>query len=219
VPHGCESGQRAVFYQAAAPNGALPAIFYVDAADPEAAPPYTLLAHSLNAGVPGHHLQQTIQRTRPAAPQFRRFAEYPGFSEGWGAYAATLGPELGLATDPAARIGTLMAEMQDAVGLVVDTGLHAKGWTRKQALEYLQAHLPVDADQASAAVDRMAALPGAALAAGVGELKIESMRLRAEQQLGAGFDVRAFHTAVLADGAMPLDMLESRLTRWMQTPP
>ncbi len=219
VPHGCEAALPAVFYQAAAPNGAQPAIFYVDTADPAATPPYALQAQSLNVGVPGHHLQQTIQRTREASPRFRRFAVYPGFTEGWGAYAATLGPELGLATDPAARLGTLMAEMHDAVGLVIDTGLHAKGWTRKQALEYAQAHLPVDADQASVMVDRIAALPGAALAAGVGSLKIQSMRLRAQQQQGAGFDLRAFHTAVLAAGAMPLDMLESRLTSWMQTPP
>ena len=112
-----------------------------------------------------------------------------------------------------------MAELSHAVALVVDTGLHSQGWTRKQAAEYLEVNLSADPAEAAAAVDRMAALPGEALAAGVGATRIQAIRLRTQQQMGAAFDVRAFHTELLSGGAMPLDILAQRMGRRMETPP
>ena len=218
VPHGCEAAYPPVFYQPAA-DAAAPGILYVNTGNPSAAPAYALEANALNEGVPGHHLQWIIQQARAAPPIFRRFASFPGFSAGWGAYAAALGPELGLAADPGARFGSLMAELSHAVALVVDTGLHSQGWTRKQAAEYLEVNLSADPAEAAAAVDRMAALPGEALAAGVGATRIQAIRLRTQQQMGAAFDVRAFHTELLSGGAMPLDILAQRMGRRMETPP
>jgi uncharacterized protein (DUF885 family) len=219
VPRGCEAAFPAVFYQGAAPQTGRPAIVYVNSMNLPATPAYTLETRSLNAGVPGHHLQRAIQLARETRPRFRRFADFPGFSEGWGAYAASLGEELGFYKDPTMRFGELMAEMQSAAALVVDTGLHAKGWSRRQALDYLEAHAAMDETEAGAAVDRYSALPAAALAAGIGELKIRAIRQRAQQQLGAGFDARAFHSELLEGGALPLDMLEAKMARWMQAPP
>jgi uncharacterized protein (DUF885 family) len=219
VPHGCEAAFPAAFYQGAALQAGRLAIVYVNATDLQVTPAYALETRSLNLGVPGHHLQRAIQLVREARPRFRRFAVFPGFSEGWGAYAASLGEELGFYKDPTTRFGALLAEMHAAAALVVDTGLHAKGWSRRQALDYLEAHTAMDETEAGAAVDRYSALPAASLAAGIGELAIRAIRQHAQQQLGAGFDTRAFHTELLEGGALPLDMLEAKMARWVQARP
>jgi uncharacterized protein (DUF885 family) len=131
-------------------------------------------------------------------------------------YAATLGEELKVYRDPEAKFGSLLAQLDCALGLVLDTGLHAQAWTRQQALDYLHAHVPIDDDDAVKTVDRMIALPGRAVACTVGFLKIQGLRTRAQQLQGADFDVRAFHAEIVKDGAMPLDVLETKMNSWLE---
>jgi uncharacterized protein (DUF885 family) len=202
-------------YRPRAPNGLLAATLYVNPAPRDALP--ELSAQYLRAAVPGHHTQLELQRERADLPRFRRFGAAPAFVEGWGLYAATLGEELGLYHDPEAKFGSLLAQLNCALGLVIDTGLHAQGWTRKQALDYLQAQAPLDEAAAGSAVDRAIALPAEALACTVGFLKIQALRTLAQQTLGSSFELRAFHTEVIKDGAMPLDVLEGKIKSWLQS--
>ena len=139
----------------------------------------------------------------------------PAFVEGWGLYAASLGEELGLYRDAEAKFGWVSAQTLCAAGLVIDTGMHAQGWTRKQALEYLRAQIPVDDAVAEEAVDRVVALPGEALACTVGFSRFKRCGPWHSRTSGSRFELRAFHAAMLKDGALPLDELESRLKRWM----
>jgi uncharacterized protein (DUF885 family) len=134
-------------------------------------------------------------------------------------YAGSLGEDLGVNPGPEVRFGLLLRELEAAVGAVIDTGLHAGGWTRRQALAYVHAELPVDDDAAIALVERCIALPGEALAAPVGELRIRALRMQAEQAQGARFDPQLFHHEILKDGAMPLDILETKIGLWMKRPP
>jgi uncharacterized protein (DUF885 family) len=143
----------------------------------------------------------------------------PAFVAGWSLYAESLGEDLGVIQAPEARFGLLLHQLEQAVGIVVDTGLHAGHWTRRQALAYVHAEVPMDDGDAIALVERCIALPGHALAAPVGELRIRALRTLAEQTLGARFDVRAFHTEILKDGAMPIDLLEAKISQWTQRPP
>jgi uncharacterized protein (DUF885 family) len=175
-----------------------------------------VLSQFLREAVPGHHYQLELQRERADLPRFRRFGGAPAFTEGWGLYAATLGEELGLYREPEAKFGALLAQMNCAVGLVVDTGLHAQGWTRQQALEYLRAQVPIDDAAAADTVDRDLARPAEALACTVGFLKIRGLRTLAQQTLGARFDLREFHTEVVKDGAIPLDALEAKIKSWVE---
>jgi uncharacterized protein (DUF885 family) len=169
----------------------------------------------LQEGIPGRHYQIGLQRALTGIPKFRRFGTDPAFVEGWCLYAASLGEELGVYRDAEAKLEALLHQLRAAVGVVIDTGLHSQGWSRQQALEYLHAQLPMDDAVAAAAVDRTIALPGQALAAEAGALKIQALRARSQQELGARFDIRAFHAEVLKDGSMPLDLLEAKIQRWL----
>ena len=131
-------------------------------------------------------------------------------------YAAALGEELKMYPDPEAKFGSLLAQLDCALGLVLDTGLHAQAWTRQQALDYLHLHMPIDDEAAVKTVDRIIALPGRAVACTVGFLKIQGLRAHAQQAQGAGFDVRAFHAEIVRDGAMPLDVLETKMNLWLE---
>jgi uncharacterized protein (DUF885 family) len=155
---------------------------------------------------------------RWAAPRWAapRFPGAPGFVQGWALYAASLGEELGLYRDDEARRGAATAQLKCAAALVVDTGLHAKGWTRAQAVEYLRAQLALDDAGANLMTDRFVAEPAEALACKMGELKFQALRSRAQQVLGAKFDYREYHSEVLKDGAMPLDILDAKLQVWME---
>ena len=172
-------------------------------------------ALSLHEGNPGHHLQISIQREQDDLPRFRRFGRYTAYSEGWGLYAESLGPDLGLYTDPYQYFGRLEGELWRAIRLVVDTGLHSKGWTREQVLDYMKQNSAVAEARSVSEAERFMAIPGQALAYKIGELKISELRARAEKELGARFDIRKFHTAVLADGALPLDVLEATVVQWI----
>ena len=202
-------------YQAASEDGSRPGIFYANAYDLKARPKWAMEALSLHEGNPGHHFQITIAREQKSLPRFRRFGGYTAYSEGWGLYAESLGPELGAYTDPYQYFGRLEGELFRAIRLVVDTGLHSKGWTREQVLEYIDAHSATSEARRVAETERYIAIPGQALAYKIGQLKISELRARAEQALGARFDLRRFHTVILADGALPLDVLEAKVDRWI----
>jgi len=205
----------ALSYLPRAPNGLTPAVLYVNTAERGARPALVLTSQYLREAVPGHHYQLELQRERVDLPRIRRFGGAPAFVEGWGLYAAALGEELKVYRDPEAKFGSLLGQLDCALGLVLDTGLHAQAWTRQQALDYLHAHVPIDDDEAVKTVDRIIALPGEAVACTVGYLKIQGLRTRAQQMLGVGFDARAFHTEIVKDGAMPLDVLDTKMNSWL----
>jgi uncharacterized protein (DUF885 family) len=195
-------------YTAGTADGSRPGWFNMNTYKPTEQSRYTVEALVLHETVPGHHLQVGLSRELEGLPEFRTMFRAPAFSEGWALYAESLGPELGVYREPATRFGQLASERFRAVRLVVDTGLHAMGWSRDRAREYFQQHAPA---QSLAEVDRYIARPGQALAYKLGELEFKKLRKKAEQALGAGFDVRDFHDAVLRNGALPLDLLEPQV--------
>lgn len=202
-------------YQSAAPVGGTAAILYVDAASGATGPANFDIAGFLQEAIPGRHFQSALQQERTDLPKFRRFGADPAFDDGWALYAATLGEELGLYRDDEARRRVLLRQLGCAAALVVDTGLHAMDWTLARAADYLRQQLAMSAADADLMVDRFVALPGDALACTVGELKIQTLRSRAQQVLGARFDIREFHSEILKDGSMPLDVLEAKIKLWL----
>jgi uncharacterized protein (DUF885 family) len=172
---------------------------------------YTLEALTLHEAVPGHHLQISLQQELQGLPAFRRHDYVNAFGEGWGLYSERLGLEAGFYTDPYSNFGRLSYEMWRACRLVVDTGLHWKGWTREQALDYLARNTALSLHEVRTETDRYIGWPGQALAYKMGELKIRELRARAEQALGPRFDVREFHDAVLGNGSVPLSVLEDQI--------
>jgi uncharacterized protein (DUF885 family) len=207
-------------YQQPSPDGKRPGIFFVNAANITAGKPMrvseTLFLHET---VPGHHLQLALQYENGEVPHFRRLLDYTAYVEGWALYAESLGQRLGVFRDPAQQIDHLGAEMLRAVRLVVDTGLHHRGWTREQAVKYFVDHVVSTTEDVKAdavrEVDRYIAWPGQALAYKTGQLKLVELRERASKALGARFDVRAFHDEILREGPLPLDLLEARIDAWI----
>lgn len=197
----------ALYYERGAP-----AVLYVNMSSSQ---PDISIANFLEQALPGRHFQIALQQERTDLPRFRRFGKEAVFTRGWGLYAATLGEELGLYTEDSAKLDATAAQLRCAAALVVDTGLHAKGWTRDQAFDYLRAHVQVDDLGAQSLIDSYAAKPADALACMIGGLKFRALRTRAQQVLGSRFDLRAFHTEILKDGAMPLDILEAKMKVWM----
>jgi len=171
----------------------------------------------LHEAMPGHHMQVSLAQENEGLPAFLRFGTATAFIEGWGLYAESLGPELGLFEDPYQRFGHLDLEMFRAARLVVDTGLHAKGWSRKQAIEYFLNNSSVGETAVRAEVDRYVVWPGQALAYKLGQLAIQRLRDEAEAALGEAFDVRAFHDQVLGSGTLPIPRLEAKVRSWIDT--
>ena len=202
-------------YNRGTPDGSRPGIFYVPILDATkfntTSGMESLFAHE---AIPGHHYQLSLQQENTNLPKFRRFASYPAFSEGWALYCESLGPELGLYTDPYQKIGALGDEIHRAIRLVVDVGMHAKGMTREQAIKYMMDNEPISEQGATAEIERYMAIPGQALAYKTGALKLRELRARYQKQLGAKFDLRAFHDEVLAGGSMPLAVLERKMDAW-----
>jgi uncharacterized protein (DUF885 family) len=167
--------------------------------------------------VPGHHFQIALAQELGELPAFRRNASFTAYAEGWGLYAESLGHELGMYTDPYSAFGQLTYQMWRAVRLVVDTGMHAKGWTRQQAIDYFVANSSKSLLDIEVEIDRYLAWPGQALAYKIGELKIRELRSRAEKELGENFDIRSFHDTLLGAGPLPLSLLETRMNEWMKS--
>jgi uncharacterized protein (DUF885 family) len=202
------------YYSSPASDGTRPGVFFTVVQDPAKYRTTGMTALFLHEGQPGHHYQVAMQQEL-AVPKFRRSLWYDAYGEGWALYAEGLGRDLGVYEDPNAYLGRLFLELHRALRLVVDTGMHARGWSREQAIQYLMDKEGSKEDQARRAIERYMAWPGQALAYKVGELKILELRERARARLGERFDIRAFHTQVLGEGSMPLRMLESKIDAWI----
>ena len=174
----------------------------------------SLFAHE---AIPGHHYQIMLQLENDSLPQFRRHGGFTAFTEGWGLYSESLGKELGLYTDPYQKMANLSEEIHRAIRLVVDPGLHTKGWTREQAIKYMMDNEPISEQEATAEIERYMAIPGQAVAYKVGQMKLQALRRKYEKELGSAFNIAAFHDEILKDGAMPLDILEEKMDAWAKT--
>ena len=203
-------------YHSASPDGSRPGIFYVNAAGINTSPRRPSEALFLHEAMPGHHFQISLQREQEELSRFRRFGGYTAFIEGWALYAESLGGELGLYTEPYQTFSRLNSELFRAVRLVVDVGLHRKGWTREQALKFMMENTMISESGAALEIDRYIAIPGQALSYKIGQLKISAIRSKAEKTLGSKFDIRAFHDELLKDGALPLDFLEAKMDAWVE---
>lgn len=203
-------------YSPGAPDGSRPGIFYVPIVDPTTYNVSGMETLFLHEAIPGHHYQVALQQENDGLPRFRRTLFYSAFGEGWALYAESLGRELGLFTDPIQYFGHLGDEMHRAIRLVVDVGLHTRGWTREQAIQYMRNNEPISEQGAVAEIERYMAIPGQALSYKIGQLKIRELRARAEQELGVKFMVGLFHDEVLRHGNVPLSLLEERVDRWIR---
>ena len=202
-------------YEQGTPDGSRPGHIMVNTAKPEGRKTISMESTAYHEGVPGHHLQIAIAQELEGLPPIRQQSFYTAFVEGWALYSERLGKEVGFYEDPYSDFGRLQDEMLRAIRLVVDTGLHAKRWTRQQVVDYFHAHSAIDEVEVQSETDRYISDPGQALAYKLGQLKILELRERAKKALGARFDVRRFHDAVLGAGALPLDLLESRMDSWI----
>jgi uncharacterized protein (DUF885 family) len=208
-------------YQGPSADGKRRGIFYINTHNLKAQPRFGMETLSLHEAAPGHHFQISIQQELTDLPRFRRFNGYVSYSEGWALYAESIGKELGVFTDPYQWYGRLSDEMLRAMRLVVDTGLHSKGWTREQAIKYMLDNSSMAESDVIAEVERYIVWPGQALGYKLGQLHISALRAKAESQLGQSFDVREFHSQILRDGAVPMDVLTAKIDRWieMKRPP
>jgi uncharacterized protein (DUF885 family) len=202
-------------YQRPSQDGSRPGIFYVNTYDLPTRKTWDAEDLYLHEAIPGHHFQLALQQELTNLPKFRRFGSETAFSEGWGLYAESLGQDLGVYEDPYNYFGYLQNELWRAIRLVVDTGLHSKGWTREQVIAYMLDNSAESETQSTAEAERYMAIPAQALAYKMGELKIQELRDRAEKALGPKFDVRRFHAEVLKDGSVPLEILEGKIDRWI----
>ena len=212
-----EQSSSSASYQRPAPDGSRPGIFYVNTYDLSARPTWTVESLYLHEAVPGHHFQISTQQELKDIPAFRRFGGTTAFIEGWGLYSESLGKEMGVYTDPYQYYGALGAELWRAIRLVVDTGIHAKGWTREEVLDYMEKNSAAAEARRVSEAERFMAIPSQALAYKIGQLKIRELRTLAENELGENFDIREFHHQVLKDGALPLNILEKKIKRWIQS--
>ncbi len=202
-------------YSSGLADGSRPGIFYFNAYQPETRTHFTTTAYYVHEAIPGHHFESSLSSEHPSLPAFRRFGGSTAYSEGWGLYSELLGEEMGLYDDPWQYVGRLAAEIWRAVRLVIDTGVHAKGWTREQSIAYFIANVPQGEGVAIQEVERYIAIPGQALSYKIGEIKIRELRTRAEKALGKKFDIREFHDEILTHGSVPLSVLEAAVNRWI----
>ncbi|MCC6819142.1 MAG: DUF885 domain-containing protein [Verrucomicrobia subdivision 3 bacterium] len=215
IPDYAAKSQTTGYYQPGAPSAGRPGYFYANTYAVETRFKWEMEALTLHEAVPGHHLQIALAQEMDAVPEFRKQGSYTAFVEGWGLYAESLGSEMGFYQDPYARFGQLVYEMWRAIRLVVDTGMHAKGWTRQQAIDYFLANASKNAHDVTVEVDRYLVWPGQALAYKIGELRIKELRAYAAQELGDRFDIRQFHDQILGQAAVPLDLLAAHLKEWV----
>jgi uncharacterized protein (DUF885 family) len=207
--------QTAAYYEGGTPDGSRPGYFVANLSKLDARPKWGMETLTLHEAVPGHHLQIARAQELRGLPNFRRFGWYVAFGEGWALYAESLGKDMGFFVDPYSKFGHLDAELFRAARLVVDTGIHAMGWSRERAIEYMNLSTANPPHDNQVEVDRYIVWPGQALGYKIGQLKIKALREKAESALGAKFDIRRFHNAVIDNGPLPLAILESQIDQWI----
>ena len=217
IPDFKAPSQTTAYYQGGSPQAGRPGCYFVNTYNLHARPKYEMEALSLHEAVPGHHLQISLAQEMENTPEFRKHVGYSAFVEGWALYSEGLGEDVGLYTDPYSKFGQLSYEMWRAVRLVVDTGMHSMGWTREQAIQFFKDNTGKTDQDITVEVDRYIVWPGQALAYKLGQLKIRELRAQAERRLGAKFNMRTFHDAVLEQGAVPLSLLEPHIGRWLES--
>jgi uncharacterized protein (DUF885 family) len=215
VPAYREANSAPAYYESGTPDGKRPGIFFANTYHFADRQLYTAEAIAFHEGIPGHHLQISISQELTGIPEFRKEGGYTAFQEGWGLYAERLGKDVGFYTNPYDDYGRLQADVWRAIRLVVDTGVHSKGWTRQQMVDFFHDHSGVDESSVQAEVDRYIAIPGQALAYKSGQLKILELRHRAQTRLGAKFSLKNFHDEIIDSGALPLDVLDRRVDAWI----
>ncbi len=216
VPDAVAPSQTTAYYEPGALTAGRPGYMFANTYKLEARPKYEMEALTLHESVPGHHLQISIAQELTGLPEFRKNSSYTAYVEGWALYAESLGDRMGFYQDPYSKFGQLTYEMWRAVRLVVDTGLHSMGWPRQQAIDFFLKNTAKTLQDITVEVDRYIVWPGQALGYKMGELKLQELRAAAQAQLGANFDIRAFHDEVLASGAVPLDVVEQRIKAWVE---
>ena len=217
VPSYAEKSQTGAYYLPGAPDGSRPGTFFANTYDLRSRPAWEMESLTLHEAMPGHHLQIALAQEQDDLPAFRRNAWFTAHGEGWGLYAESLGPELGLYTDPYQRYGAYFGEMWRAIRLVVDTGMHALGWSREQAIAYAQEQSGRTDHDVVVEIDRYIVWPGQALAYKIGELEIQRLRRDTSERLGSDFDIRAFHDEVLRHGSVPLELLGRLVNDWAES--
>ncbi|NJC08979.1 uncharacterized protein (DUF885 family) [Polymorphobacter fuscus] len=215
VPAFKEKTDAAGSYQGGAPDGSRPGVFYFNTYDLPTRSTWGIETLYLHEAIPGHHFQISLAQENTSLPPFQRFGGNTAFVEGWALYAESLGPQLGMFKDPYQLMGRYNDEMLRAMRLVVDTGIHSKGWTRDQAIKYMLDNSPMGESDATAEVERYIAIPSQALAYKVGQLTISRLRAKAEKALGPKFDIKQFHEQVLMTGALPMAVLEKKIDDWI----
>jgi uncharacterized protein (DUF885 family) len=215
VPDFLEKTSAAAYYEPGTPDGSRPGMIRVDTYNATQRNLYAAESIAYHEGLPGHHLQISIGQELEGVPEFRKHGRYKAFTEGWGLYSERLGKDVGFYQDPYSDYGRLEGDIWRSIRLVVDTGVHSQHWTREQMVQFFHDHSSIDEPSVQAEVDRYIAWPAQALAYKVGQLKILEVRDRAKKELGDKFDIRAFHDQVLDAGALPLDVLDSRITAWI----
>jgi uncharacterized protein (DUF885 family) len=215
VPAFMAASSPVAYYEGGSLDAGRAGYFFINTAQPQRQSKWEVEALTLHEAVPGHHLQTALAQEQGELPEIRKQSHVTAYSEGWGLYAETLGYEMGFYKNPINRFGQLSAEMWRACRLVVDTGLHSKNWTRQQAIDFMKRYLAKPESEIIIEVDRYIAWPGQALAYKIGQMKISELRKKAEQVLGEQFNIREFHDQVLASGAIPLNLLETRIDQWL----
>lgn len=210
-----EQSAGKAFYQSPSQDGSRPGIYYANLYDMSVMPSYQMEALAYHEGIPGHHMQRAITQELTGIPEFQKYASFTAYTEGWGLYTEELPKEMGFYQDPYSDFGRLAMELWRACRLVVDTGLHAKRWSREEAIAYLVENTPNSEYDAVKAIERYIALPGQATAYMIGKLEIQTLRANAETELGDQFDLRGFHDEVLKDGPVPLNILAQKIDNWI----